>query len=232
MKRWLVGVGAALVLLVIGAVLLSFFLWHEAVTHPSTSVPIGSVATAVGSLFGAVAAIGAVGAALAAFAAAERSDLTASRAVEALGLAMRPSVAVSQSATNGGDPVLLLWNPSSWPATQIEVEWCPAYGNAVTNYLARLEPVAVDNEGRPVDVTKGRQVPFVQPEPPEIADPNFRGARSWSDRLVVRFSDDRGLLRWQVVRDLPQSYRHVDGESGIVRQRTHIDGIGNPTRVD
>lgn len=190
--RW-----ALIVLVSVVAVLaLIWWLWLQA-QDIQIGDRIATVATAVGAVVGFATALASWAAAEAAMRAARQSDETARHATEALGLAMEPRVRASHPEAydeSGKVQEIWVWNPTRWAAIDVEIIDKPAYGPEVHYDLKRLEP-SVEVRWRPLNPVK---IPALRPpEPQQLADPKWKGKLEWRDLLIVRYSDERGLLRWE-----------------------------------
>lgn len=198
---WLVG-ALAVIAIVIATVTLTDFFWPR--LQDSTTA---GAASAMGSLYGAgvglLSALASAGAAVAAFMAAKKSDETAQRAGEALGLAMEPTLAahvLRTSLTEGLNPTrqvltLEVRNLSRWPAADIkifaterrfrpiaEIDYLPPADQP--NYTIKAKPGVVT-----IDVT----------------ETTFANEPGFGDLLILDYSDERRLLRWR------QTIKHVNG---------------------
>lgn len=190
---WLAGI-ALLIIVVVAAITLTNFFWPR-VQDPTTA----SAASAMGSLYGAgiglLSAVASAGAAIAAFMAAKKSDETAQRAGEALGLAMKPALTahIMRVSYNPGSSIgrealeLEVKNLSAWPAADVkiyasdrrfrpiaEIDYLPAAEQP--NYTIKAEPGVVT-----IDVT----------DAPIANKPGF------GNLLIVDYSDERRILRWR-----------------------------------
>ncbi|TDT79345.1 hypothetical protein DFO47_105141 [Arthrobacter sp. AG258] len=191
---WLAGIVLGVVVVGVAAVMITDFFWPR--LQDSTTA---SAASAMGSLYGAgvglLSAVASAAAASAAFMAARKSDETAQRAGEALGLAMQPKVTahivrISQNSGPADAKNLVhleVKNLSHWPASDVkvypsgrrllplaEIDYLPAATQP--NYTVAAKPHIVT-----VDLT------------------NKTAARrsDFGNLLVVEFSDERHILRWR-----------------------------------
>lgn len=215
--------------LILGGVLIGGMvaLWPSA-KDARTATAIESVATAAGAFVGLLAAAASAVAAVAAMRAARQSDDTARHAMEALGLAMEPKVNARYQLTHyGGEEhprtELVVSNPSRWPATDVEIEVRPAFGDAAKYQVERLDPAG----------TAGEQISFRAPPPPPhpatIDNPEWTGSVEWTDEIVARYSDERGLLRWEV----PLGFTYTASNDGKIggHGQGPVPGFGRPRRL-
>ena len=194
---WIAGIVAAVAVVVTGGMLTAFF-WDK-VQNPTTA----SAASAIGSLLGAgvglLSAIASAGAAVAAFMAAKKSDETAQRAGEALGLAMEPKLTAYINRTRlveglkpARDVVYLeVKNLSHWPAADVKI-------------------YATDRRFRPIgeiDYLPAAEQPnyTIKAKPglwkADLTDTKVASGPNFGDLLIVDYSDERRILRWRQTLD-------------------------------
>jgi len=206
-----VGVGVAMGVTLIAAAIGASQLWPVAL-DAKTGPALSAFSTALSAAIGLVAAIASAVAAVAAMRAARQSDETSRHALEAVGLAMEPTLdARFLDVMDGAHPDwprerLTIWNKSRWKAVDVEVEVEPAYGQRAVHRVDQLEPLGDELE-----------VWFAQPmpgKPPELDDPAWRGELAWADKMRVRYSDERASLRWELNLDMAYSASRSDQIGG------------------
>lgn len=221
-----ISISVAIVLALAGFVFGASRLWPLAL-DPKTGPALSAFSTALSAGIGLVAAVASAFAAVAAMRAARQSDETSRHALEALGLAMEPTLdARFVDVTDGAHPDsprerLTVWNKSRWKAVDVEVEVEPAYGPRAVHRVDQLEPWCDE-----LDVWFAHPMPG---KPPLLDDPNWRGELEWVDRMRVRYSDERASLRWELNLDMAYSAHRSDQMSG--EGSGPADGHGSITRV-
>lgn len=162
----------------------------------------GNALTTVGTL--AAAAFTAVAAA-AAFSAARQSDITARNAMEALGLAMEPTLDAYVgfvSMHEGDAPVrevaqVEVRNKSAWAADDVEVDVVLSDGRHASHHWARILPASASNLTYPVSpTTETFEVPGGFPKHREPVDGE---ELTFINVVSLRYSDERRSLRWELV---------------------------------
>ncbi len=197
-------------------VLVGWLLWPVALDK-ETGPALSAFATAMTALIGLMAAVASAVAAVAAMRAARQSDETSRRAIEALGLAMEPTLdATIAEVRDGRRPDLppgrlIVWNKSRWVATDVVVDVDPAYGPKGVYRIDRLEPSTAPKGKLDLSTWFSHPVPG---NPPEQDDPDWRGQIEWQDHLSIQYSDERGYLRWEVRLDRVYSVSHDGRISG------------------
>ena len=191
---WLGGIVLSVIVVGVAAVMITNFYWPRLQDNTTASA-----ASAMGSIYGAgvglLSAVASAAAAIAAFMAARKSDETAQRAGEALGLAMQPKLTahIQRISHNPGSADaknlvhLEVKNLSHWPASDVkifpsnrrllplaEIDYLPAATQP--NYTIAAKPHIVT-----VDLTNKA-----------VASRTDLG-----NLLVVEFSDERHILRWR-----------------------------------
>lgn len=216
-KRTLVITGVVVVLLVTALTLGAIWVWPRAL-QPDIGRAISSVATAVSAAVGFFAAAASAVAAVAAMRAAQQSDETATRATEALAFATAPKLKLRSTNDNPiperlpAERMLFLWNSGRWPASNLRIELNSHDGHTEVVQLDKLPPSRERDNGWPANP---ETITFPMRRPERIGDPQWRGERSWTDKVVVTYSDERGFVRWRVTFPLQYS-AHQDGRtSGI-----------------
>jgi hypothetical protein len=147
------------------------------------------VGTAVTAIATALAALSSAVAALAAWRAAARSDETSFRATRALGAAMAPVIRIrDEQDPHSSDPdaydrVLEIWNPSRWPASDLDVSVDFAKDRP-RRHFDFLSANQEDNVGRPM-------------EPARFEFRAHNLDEGGGKRTVqIRYSDQQGICRW------------------------------------
>lgn len=103
-------------------------------------------------------------------------------------------------------------NHSRWGATNVEISYHAADGRTAAHTYASIGPVrgsTYDELGGPQEVSFEVGKPTMPTD-----DPDWRGDVTREDRLVIEFSDERGLLRWQKLIRYVNTYRRDDRTSG------------------
>lgn len=206
--HWVVGLLTLIAVGVITTTLTNFF-WPK-LQDSATASAASAMGTLYGAGFGLLTAMASAAAAMAAFMAAKKSDETARRAGEALGLAMEPTLTahiIRTHLTEGLNPSRLVLtlevkNLSRWPAADVKI-------------------YASDRRFRPV-----AEIPYLPPaEQPnytieanpglktiDVTNTTFASDPSFGDLLILDYSDERRILRWR------QTINHTDTLSSEVER--------------
>ena len=162
----------------------------------------GNALTAVGTLG---AAVFTAVAAVAAFSAARQSDITSRNAMEALGLAMEPTLDayVGLVSLQEGDAPMReiaqveVRNKSAWSADDVEVEVLLSDGRRGSHRWARIVPASVSNLTYPVSPTT--ETFEITGGFPKHREPVDGEELTFTNTVTLRYSDERRALRWELV---------------------------------
>lgn len=177
-----------------------------------TGPAIGYLASALSAVVGLITAAASAVAAFAAWRAARQSDETAQRSLEALGLAIAPKIRARITDLVDGEysgPAFSFWNPTRWPAVDIDVDLTLADGSTESHRIERLEPNQERPDGTPIHPTMVR---LPRRLPDYVRDPSWRDKASFKESAVLRYSDERSLIRWHV--EFTQIYHHYPNGYG------------------
>lgn len=181
----------------------------------------------VGAFGAALGAIAAAVGAIAAWRAASASRATSRDALEALAVGIRPRLIIEtgeepreEGAPMRGSPTRLyacVVAVGEWPAADLEFIATFGDGRRVLDRLERLESYA--------DPMGGQDEQGFAPLRDVTADwpPPMREADDWPERvtITVRFSDTRGIARYE--RMLVCGHSHRPADQGAGRHGSNID---------
>lgn len=171
--------------------------------------------TAVGAL---AAAIATAVAAMAALRAAQQSNATARDAMEALGLAMQPTLdgsfmlyVIGELNGTREEYRAVIENKSNWSAMDVEVEARLSDGRSCSEHFERIGPATSNHPGLPIEPTR---VFILIPGGPKTptSEPVDGEKLRFVDQLILRFSDERRALRWEQ----NIQYIHETGRDGPI----------------
>ncbi|MGP0225142.1 hypothetical protein [Paenarthrobacter sp. NCHU4564] len=194
-------------LLILGAISATDFLWPR-LQETATAGAASAMGSVYGAGLGLLSAIASAAAALAAFKAARKSDETAQRATEALGLAMQPELTayvikehVNPGSEGASNKVKLeIKNLSAWPAADVKV-----YQSAHRFLpIAKIEFLPAATQPNYTIAAK----PHIHSE--DLTGQAVAAKADFGQLLVIEFSDQRRILRWR------QTIKHTDTLSSEV----------------
>ena len=203
---------ARVFLLIVVVLIAGWWLWSA-----SASETAGTQIVAFGTPLGG---IGAAAAAIASWRSAVRSDMTAKRASEALGMAFRPDLSGdlwSSTLHEGGrapreETNIEIRNRAQWPATNIVFRHDDGMGWSMEKRIDRIDgakPPA--GEGYPENPAVLKfPVKSAPRHPSPLEDPAWQGTETTVSRTTIEYEDERGLIRWCWV----QEYESSVGRNG------------------
>lgn len=177
----------------------------------------GVSGTQLGTFATAVSAFAALGAAFASWRSAARSDVTARRAAEAVGMSIQPDVRadlIGRIMIGGKGEVsrIEIRNHSIWPATNVNVLYDSGEGWSRKAALRRLDagqlPAGNGYPDRPAIRTV--EVPLTPEQWSPSTEPDWEGKRRIVETTTLEFEDERGFVRWRRVEKYERTY---DGRS-------------------
>lgn len=196
-------------LLCVAIVLVLVLLWIA-------SAP-GDSGTQLGTFATAVSAFAALGAAFASWRSAVKSDETARRAAEAVGMSIQPDVRADfigriTIGDEGEVSRIEIRNHSIWPAANVSVLYDSGEGWTRGASLRRLDagqlPAGEGYPDRPKVQTI--DVPLTPKQWTPAAEPGWDGERRIVETTTVEFEDERGFVQWRRIEKYERIY---DGRS-------------------
>lgn len=177
---------------------LTTFLWPK-LQDSSTASAASAMGTLYGAAVGLLSAVASAVAAIAALMAARKSDETAQRAGEALGLAMEPALTAHIGSTQlheGLKPPrrvvsLEVKNLSRWPAVDVKV-----YASD-----RRFRPIAEIEYLPPAEQPNYTIDPKPSVVSVEVTDMAVAKKAGFGKLLILDYSDERRILRWRQTLD-------------------------------
>lgn len=207
-----------MVSVLVSAVVIAVLVWLWRVSAPgATGDQLGTFATTV-------SAVAAAGAALASWRSAARSDVTARRAAEAVGMSIQPDVRADfiGRVTIGGKGEVSridIRNHSIWPAANVHVLYDSGEGWTRTASLGSLAagqlPAGEGYPDRPAIRTV--ELPLTPRQWIPSAEPDWEGKRRIVETTTVDFEDERGFVQWRRIEKYERIYEgRSAGGGGMV----------------